>query len=153
MILPIPLLKVFNSNKKRMTPSASKIDQLTLAKFMEEGHYERHLRRIRKIYRKKNTLLDELLTRDAGDWISVLGTESGVHLLLEIQKSLPVAEIVSQAYGKGIYLEKIESIDKNRQLLLFPYSGILYAKIEEVCGQLMEILKGSETDEGAIGSA
>lgn len=153
MILPMPMLKIFTSNKKRMTPSASKIDQLTLAKFMEEGHYERHLRRIRKIYRKKNTLLDELLTRDAGDLISVLGTESGVHLLLEMQKSLSVGGIVSQAYDKGIYVEEIESIDPNRQLLLFPYSGILYTKIEEVCGQLMEILKGSESDEGAVSGA
>ena len=153
MILPMPLLKRFTNNKKRMTPSASKIDQLTLAKFMEEGHYERHLRRIRKIYRKKNTLLNELLTRDAGAWISVLGTESGVHLLLEIQKALPVAKIVSQARCKGIYLEEIVSIDANRQLLLFPYSGILYEKIEEVCGQLMEILKGSESDEGSVSGA
>lgn len=149
MILPMPFLQLMERNKRRLTPSASKIDQLTLAKFIEDGHYERHLRRIRKIYRKKNVLLTEYFTQAAKGRISVLGTESGVHLLLEAQRPLPLSQIISEARRKGIYLEEIESVEENRQRLLFPYGGILLSEIEGVCKELMKSLKGSESDDGA----
>ncbi len=149
MILPMPFLHMMERKKSRLTPSASKIDQLTLAKFIEDGHYERHLRRIRKIYRKKNILLTEYFTQAAKEWISVLGTESGVHLLLEAQQPLLLDRIISEARRIGIYLEEIESVEVNRQRLLFPYGGILLSDIEGVCKELVEILKGSESDDGS----
>ena len=152
MILPRSIIKSFERNKRRMTPSASKIDQLTLAKLMEEGHYERHLRRIRKIYRKKNQLLSDFLALHGQGWLEVLGMESGVHLILELKKPVQMTQLISRAKAKGIYLEAIGSEHENRQQLLFQYSGIPYGGITEVCMELLRALKGSEADEGATSS-
>jgi len=152
MILPRSIIKSFERNKRRMTPSASKIDQLTLAKLMEEGHYERHLRRIRKIYRKKNQLLSDYLARHGQGWLEVLGMESGVHLILELKKPVRMKQLISRAKAKGIYLEVIGAEHENRQQLLFQYSGIPYGEIKEVCMELLKVLKGSEADEGTISS-
>ncbi len=151
MILPRSIIHIFEKNKQRMTPSASKIDQLTLARFMEEGHYERHLRRIRKIYRKKSQLIDEFLTRHGGGWLEVLGMESGVHMILELKNPVRIKQVVRQAKAKGIYLEAIASKHEARQQLLFPYSGIPYGEITKVCLELLQVLKGSEADEGTFG--
>lgn len=149
MILPRPLLRAFQEKKYRLTPSASKLDQLTLARFMQEGHYERHLRRIRKIYRKKNLLLTEFLAKKAGDLVSVLGIESGVHLVLEIKREVSLDQIMKKARAKGIDLERIGSVRSAHQRLLFPYSGIALAEMNGVQKDLLEILKGSESDDGA----
>lgn len=151
MILPRSMVQTFENNKRRMTPSASKIDQLTLARLMKEGHYERHLRRIRKIYRKKNQLLNEFFSH-AQDWVKVLGTESGVHLILDVQKPVQMSTLIQMARNRGIYLETIATNDKFKQQLLFPYSGIPYAEIPEVCMELLQMMKGSESDEGTFGS-
>ena len=59
MILPVSLMAKFEAILPRYSQSVSKIEQLALENFMSEGAFERHIRRIKKIYGRKNALLIE----------------------------------------------------------------------------------------------
>ena len=50
LVLPEPLLATCEPELQRFSSTVSRIDQMILNSFLKEGHYERHLNRMRAIY-------------------------------------------------------------------------------------------------------
>ena len=71
----------------RMTSS---LDQLTLAEFINSGHYDRQVRRSRLAYRRRRDRLVDALRRHA-PWVRIIGIAAGLHLLLELSAARPNA--------------------------------------------------------------
>ena len=57
------------------------LDQATLALFLEEGHFARHIRRMRRLYGERLDFLEEQLRRHVGQGLVMEGTASGMHAL------------------------------------------------------------------------
>ena len=79
--------------------------QAVLALFIEEGHFERHLRRMRKVYERRRAAMLEAFDRYFGDRAIVTGTESGMHVLVQIRDVADADEYIARAreQGVGIY--------------------------------------------------
>lgn len=92
MILPEQLLQTYRGRMKGYHQTASKIEQLALARYVEEGHLERHLRRLRKLYAAKSSLLEELLRQAFGGDISCSLRETALILQADFSPSLPAAK-------------------------------------------------------------
>src|SRR5258707_14700686 len=56
-------------------------DALAVARFIEAGELERHLARVRRIYRARRDALTETLRAELGDIVSIGPAEAGIHLL------------------------------------------------------------------------
>jgi GntR family transcriptional regulator/MocR family aminotransferase len=138
IILPLDILKIFDKEKRRYAQTSSKIEQLTLAKFMQEGHLEKHLRKIRKLYRKKNEIIVNYIEKKAKDKIKILGHDSGLHMMFEIYTDKPNKEIVMQAANHNIYIEMVESFHQVKKLVVFPYSGLELEEIENILNILIK---------------
>jgi GntR family transcriptional regulator/MocR family aminotransferase len=65
--------------------------QATLARFMKEGHLDRHIRRMRKIYELRRTALVGALNTHFGDRAVVLGEAAGMHAYVRFSDSDMVA--------------------------------------------------------------
>lgn len=50
MVLPEHILKIYQEKCRFISSTVSKVDQMILQKFMEEGYYERHLNKTRSHY-------------------------------------------------------------------------------------------------------
>jgi GntR family transcriptional regulator/MocR family aminotransferase len=61
--------------------------QATLARFMNEGHLERHIRRMRRTYGLRRTALVESLHAHFGERASVLGEAAGLHAYVRFNDS------------------------------------------------------------------
>ena len=61
LALPIPFLEQFKIKMKYYHPTASKLEQLALALYIEDGQLSRHLKRLRKHYYVKSNKMLELL--------------------------------------------------------------------------------------------
>ena len=59
MILPPQLLEVFEKKLSFYANTVSNLEQYTLAAFIQEGYFDKHLNRMRLFYQKKR---DELIT-------------------------------------------------------------------------------------------
>lgn len=140
MILPDNILKRYLKDKKDYSQTASKIEQLTLAKFMEEGHFERHIRRIKKAYYKKNEKIVNYLHRNGNNKIKILGHDSGLHMMLEIETNKNVEEIIREAENSNIFLELVEGYQTEKIMVVFTYSGIDEGNIESVLKGLLRII-------------
>lgn len=79
--------------------------QAVLALFIDEGHFERHLRRMRKVYERRRAVLLESFETHFRGRARVLGTESGMHVLVQMEHVHDADDFIAQAskLGVGIY--------------------------------------------------
>jgi GntR family transcriptional regulator/MocR family aminotransferase len=79
------------------------IEQLTLAEFIASGSYDRHIRRVRLIYRRRRDQLVELVgARD----LRITGIAAGLHALLEVPDE---ERIVHRAAAQGLRLRGLRN--------------------------------------------
>jgi GntR family transcriptional regulator/MocR family aminotransferase len=84
-------------NTKRLTDDFSPaLDQLTLAEFLNQGHYDRHIRRARAVYRRRRDALVEALGRHLPE-LAVEGVAAGVHVLILLPPGLDDIAIAAEA--------------------------------------------------------
>lgn len=138
MILPQPILKLYASSKSLFSQSSSKMEQLALARFMEEGYLEKHLRKIKKIYYRKNELIVKFIKENARGKINILGHDSGLHMMFEINTNKEVNEILKDAESHNIYLELVEGFQKDKLVVVFTYSGLDENLIEKILDLLIQ---------------
>lgn len=140
LILPEKLMPNFQQIKTRYSQSVSKIEQLALAEFMSEGAFERHLRRIKKIYGRKNQLLVEAFEKASPPHFKLVGKESGIHVVLAFDPDVDLQKVVENARKEEILLEGVEEFKDNR-ILVFSYSGVSDEAIESVVLKIVELTK------------
>jgi GntR family transcriptional regulator/MocR family aminotransferase len=81
-ILPEALVAPFRRAKWLCDRSTPVIEQAALADFIAEGHLERHVRRMRRLYGQRRAVLVDALRTHLGDSVAVLGEAAGMHLAL-----------------------------------------------------------------------
>ncbi|WP_202079053.1 PLP-dependent aminotransferase family protein [Caldalkalibacillus salinus] len=98
MILPPTLIERYRETFLGYDTPVSYLHQKTLQLFMSHGHWERHLRRMRKVYRSKQTVLLDALSEYLGTLeIDILGQDAGLHILLRVRNGLSEKELVDRA--------------------------------------------------------
>lgn len=139
LVLPKELLLLYKNMKNAYSQGVSIVDQLTLCQFIQDGHYQRHIRRIRRIYSEKSAVLSEFIKKTFGDNIKIISNTSGLFMILQIQTKSTEQELAMALREEGIKAtpygsyEKREYSPKERLLLLYFYNI--------KTGELMEILE------------
>jgi GntR family transcriptional regulator/MocR family aminotransferase len=139
MIIPKNLLSKYYIIKSRYTQSTSKIDQLVLANFMKDGYMLKHLRKIKRIYRKKNLILTSSLSEKFKDNIQIINSDSGLHIVCEA-KTLKSNFSINEDSKKNNILLNIVSYNKNKIIFSLNYSGININRISEFTDILGRVL-------------
>lgn len=79
------------------------MEQLTLAHFIEHGHFMRHMRRVRNVYRRRHAAMTKAINATGlSKHFTLSGVETGLHMLLEADKSFDEEAVTSLALEKGI---------------------------------------------------
>jgi GntR family transcriptional regulator/MocR family aminotransferase len=100
LIAPPGLARAFARTKwlaDRQTPI---LEQATLADFLREGHLERHIRRMRRLYSRRRDALIESLDRHFGRAAQVFGDPAGMHTLVRFED----AGIAARAQATRVYM-------------------------------------------------
>ncbi len=82
MVLPSWLMKLYNKSYDAHFARVSLSTQLTLAAFMQEGHWERHIRRIRILNKKKHQAMKDAIIRHLGDTCNIVAQGAGLAILI-----------------------------------------------------------------------
>ena len=86
MVLPEALAERFRDRLGFYACTVGALEQLTLARFMESGDYERHVNRQRTRYRRLlSALIDALAASSAGDHLHFANAGAGLHFLMEVR--------------------------------------------------------------------
>lgn len=101
MVLPPKFLgrylRVFNYAH----PAVSWLDQEVLARFISEGHWDAHVRKMAKGNHHRHDLLLANLQEQFGDMVSISGADAGMHLYVGVQNGMSQRELVHTAYKQG----------------------------------------------------
>ncbi|MDD4509268.1 MAG: PLP-dependent aminotransferase family protein, partial [Eubacteriaceae bacterium] len=110
MVLPPALIKKYREKLSFYSSTVSRFEQHTLHRFIAEGHFERHLNRMRKIYRaRRDALLTAIRNAFPPQRVSVSGADAGLHVLLTVHTSRSEAQLVRLAKAAGIRVTGLSS--------------------------------------------
>ena len=145
MVLPKDLIARYQQNFSYYASTVSRIDQALLTSFLEGGYFERHLNRMRKIYKSRHdTMLVAL--KEFGQEITVYNENAGLHLLVEFRYDCSEETLLLIAKQAGIKLYSLREhyiTPPNERLgiyLLLGYATISEDKIKEGIHKLYETL-------------
>lgn len=154
MVLPEDLAKRFYSELSFYSCTVSNFEQYTLAQFMENGSFEKHINRLRNYYEnKRDAILKELKSGSIGKYITIQEEEAGVHFLMHIQSDCTEAEIVEKAKAGGVkldplsryYIKNTEKHEQNGQenpyenTYVMNYSSVNMENIKKVVQVLSQL--------------
>ena len=110
MILPKSLMERYKKELAFYSCTVSNFEQYTLAKFIEKGHFEKHINRMRKLYKNsRNRILDAIARSPHGDRMTILEENAGLHFLLNINTQLSDGELTGRFLAAGIRVRSLGS--------------------------------------------
>lgn len=144
MVLPEELNRRYDEVCGFYASTVSRVDQEILARFLEEGYFERHLNRMRGIYRNKHEALLEALEPLRKDF-RISGEMAGLHLLLESRRGEREETLIARAAEAGVrvyglsayFLEPAES-----HTVILGYANLEEEEIRRGVQTLREAWKG-----------
>ncbi len=147
LVLPSALIDPFQATKYLADRHSAMLNQAVLAEFIGDGHFERHLRRMRAANGKRRRVLMAALKHELGDGVLIAGNNAGVHVTLWLPGVAPAAvdAIVAQARTAGVGVYSCNPLfygAPSRAGLLLGYEALNQAQIEQGIRQLATVLRG-----------
>ncbi len=81
LVVPPDLVEAFTAARMLADRHSPSMDQAVLAEFLAQGHFARHIRRMRVLYAERQAALVEAARRELGGLLEVRPSEAGMHLL------------------------------------------------------------------------
>lgn len=144
IVFPKALMEPFLQYYHRYNTQVSPLHQLALADFISTGNYERHINRLKTVYRKKQAALLSAIEQVFGSSVSVSGGGAGIHLLLDVQGPLSQEELIQRAESAGIrfYSTRVLYMNQNmcpRSELLLGFPTIPEQAFIPILSKLREV--------------
>ena len=107
LLLPDRLMETFREAKSLGDQHTNTINQLVLARFMEEGHLAKHIYKMKKVYKRRRDILIQTIRDAFGDTVTVLGSGSGMHLVAKFKDMVFTQDLIDRISESGIALSPV----------------------------------------------
>ncbi|MFP3153038.1 PLP-dependent aminotransferase family protein [Lachnospiraceae bacterium ZAX-1] len=151
MVLPLKLMEIYHSKCGFYSSTVSRIQQETLFHFMEEGYFERHLNKMRGIYKTRHDCLLSELKKCS--WVAhIFGENAGLHLLVQVHTGKTEEAVTKAAqamdvrvYGLKEYMIGNHTIEEHKMsgcpTFILGFAGLTEKEIVEGMKRLDTVLK------------
>ena len=134
LIVPGRLVGPLAAVKRANDRGSASLEQLALADFLVRGEFDRHLRRMRSVYRDRRRALLEALARHAPA-LRPAGASAGLHVVAWLPDESDEAAVIARAAELGVGLAGMATYylgtTPRRGGLLFGYGGLGVRDIDE----------------------
>lgn len=131
LVLPWKLYELYKERVGFLSCTVSRTDQKILERFITEGYFERHLNKMRGVYKNKRDILLKLC-RQFEPQIQVKHASTGLHILLECHTKKEEKELILLAREHGV---KVYGISEYaiKEPICFPCPMLIlgFAKLQE----------------------
>jgi GntR family transcriptional regulator / MocR family aminotransferase len=108
LVIPLDLVEAFLTVRLAMDISPPGFYQAVLADFIGEGHFSRHIRRMRLLYEERRSVLVDSIRKELGYGADVTGEQAGMHLSLTL-KGIRDCEVADRASRQNLWLVPLSS--------------------------------------------
>ncbi len=134
LVLPKQLLEKYYEVVGFLSSTVSRIDQQMLYRFISMGYFERHLNRMRTIYKNKQGKLLSAIKKYLPEFV-ILGENAGSHILLVCKKKISEEYLIEKAHKNGVKvygLKHWSTVEKKNELttIVLGYASLSIEDIE-----------------------
>lgn len=145
MVLPEWLLPRWREQYGGYASTVSRFEQHTLSTLMEDGHFARHINRIRSIYRGRRDALLQALLQALGEEARPMCTHTGLHMPVRIGNGMSEKALVGAAAAQGVRVRALgayrtQPVSEHPTVVL-SYGGLAAEDIEPACTLLARAWK------------
>ncbi len=132
LLAPHALIPALADAKEAADRGSPILEQLAFADFLDRGEFDRHLRRMRPIYRRRRDALLSALSRRVPA-LRPVGASAGLHVLAWLPAGMSETAIIEAAARRGLGVYGLEKhwIRDGPPGLLFGYAALSEALIDE----------------------
>ncbi|CUJ66651.1 PLP-dependent aminotransferase family protein [Achromobacter kerstersii] len=144
MALPHELVGAFTRARSIMDGHTPQILQLTLARFMEDGHYAAHVRAMRKLYASRRDAMLQALNTHLVDVVTALRPEGGLQIPCLLARGWSEAKTIRLAAAAGLQLPGLSRLyagAEKRQGWILGYSSLTAHEIDTSVKRLSQALR------------
>jgi GntR family transcriptional regulator / MocR family aminotransferase len=109
LVIPSDLIERFAAMRQVMDICPPHITQAVMSDFIREGHFARHVRRMRPIYAERQRVLVAELGRHLRDDVTIMGDEAGMHLAIFLARVRDDRKIAATAARQSLWLSALSS--------------------------------------------
>lgn len=104
LVAPTELLQGFIAARHFIDTHPPLLEQMALADFIVEGHFARHLRKMRLLYLERRNALVDALSQELGDILEVTVPEAGLHLAAWLPAGRSAQPVARRTAALGLHL-------------------------------------------------
>ncbi|MGH2604529.1 MAG: PLP-dependent aminotransferase family protein, partial [Dehalococcoidia bacterium] len=145
VVVPPELVETFRRLREGLDIFSPTLYQLVLTDFLNDGHFARHLRRMRALYLGRRNALVESLREHAGDLLGPYNTDAGLHLTALLPPGVEDREVVRRAGQHGISATALSTCylgDASRSGLILGFGGVDEDEIRVSARTLGSVIRG-----------
>ena len=129
MVLPEALMAQFRQRLGFYSCTVPSFEQYTLERFLSRGYFEKHINRMRKLYKSiRNRVLEAIESCPLADKLTILEEHAGLHFLLQVRLPLTDAQLTEKCRQLGLRVAPLSSYyrfpEENSHCLVVNYAGL-----------------------------
>ncbi|TPG11757.1 PLP-dependent aminotransferase family protein [Rhodanobacter glycinis] len=107
LVVPEALVETFEQISQTLAAGSPQLIQAIVTAFITEGHFARHVQRMRKLYAERRKATAEGLESVLGNRVRIDPQPGGMHLILRLQGRKSDRQLVARMRKEGLYAEAL----------------------------------------------
>jgi GntR family transcriptional regulator/MocR family aminotransferase len=143
LVVPRSLMRTFVDHREALDIFSPTLYQAVLRDFIVEGHFARHLRRMRAVYLNRRDALVNGIQHKLRGTLTIANADAGMHLTAWLSSGIDDRKVVRRAAARGISATALSSCyagKASRMGLVLGFGGANEAQIGRAVETLAEIL-------------
>jgi len=143
LVVPPDLVSRFAAVREAMDVCPPSLLQAVLADFISEGHFGRHLRRMRLLYADRRKALVGAIAKELPA-LQVIGDAAGMHLVAELPERERDRDVAVRAAGQGLWTMPLSACylgPAPRPGLVLGYGGVTEREIRDAVKRLKIVIE------------
>jgi GntR family transcriptional regulator/MocR family aminotransferase len=145
LVVPQQLVSVVARAKWLVDRQSPLLEQHALTDFINEGHLESHIRRMRILYAERRKTLVQALTQYIGNKVTIIGENAGMNAMVQFHTHLNDEEMIDRAEQRGVELISARSCymkaEDGKGMFLLGCTDLNLEVIQEGVWRLAQVLK------------
>lgn len=145
MVLPVHLINRFYRELSFYACTVSNFEQYTLAAFIRQGYFEKHINRMRLYYsRQRKKMMETIRKSKLNTVCEIMENDSGLHFLIQVKTDKEDEEILRALREKGIRINALSEYfftpSERKHCFIINYSNVDMEKAGKACDIFYQIL-------------
>ena len=150
LVLPKALLNIYQRKLPYFICPVPTLNQKILYRFIKDGHFVKHINKMRTLYKKKRELLVNTIktysSKILDKEIYIQGADAGLHLVIKLDKKINEKSFLKECLKNSLQLYSLEEyylekIYNETSYFLLGYANLTNEEIEGGILLLLKILK------------